>query len=119
MLPPDDYTLEATAEFDNITFGNDIARFLSDTTNNEYKITRSDFNSLRSIADNTGGVYSRLSDNRSLNDIISSSYRDNNEQDEAVKKYEKFNLWENRYILIAVIMLLAVEWFVKKRKNIP
>jgi|GEM_PF-2001161 len=118
-LPPDDYTLEAEGEFNNQSMGKDLVRFFVDTTAGEFKTTKSDYQSLRLLAENTGGKFYRIDDNVKLNEILSAAGKNMKPAEEMPVKYERFNLWENRYILLAIILLLSIEWFVKKRKNIP
>jgi hypothetical protein len=118
-LPADDYIIEAEAEFNNTSLGKDLTRFIVDTTNAEFKTTKSNFAALRQLSENSGGGFYKIDDNKKLNEVMASVTESDINKGEVFVKYERFNLWENKYILLAIVLILSIEWYIKKRSNIP
>lgn len=119
-LSAGDYTIEAEADLNNNFYANDNSRFLVDSLNTEYLKTTSDFESLRELADKTGGEFFRI--NQNSPDIISrinAAESNTGLEKQTVRKKEYFNLRENKYILLLIIFLFTAEWILKKRNNIP
>lgn len=121
VLPPmaaGDYTIECSAEFTDGVYATDKSRFLSDTVNSEYKVTRTDAAILRELANNTGGVYVEKGGYNDLNTLLG---RIKSSKTEALmpEKTIRFDLWNNKYFLILLILLFATEWALRKRNNIP
>ena len=116
-LPAGDYVLDAKAYKENNIYAESSVRFLVDTINTEYLITKSNFDALKVISQNTGGEF--FSGNNT-----SDSYRDKiisakKQSSPAELTYIKFNLWENKFILALIIFLFSAEWFFRKRNNLP
>lgn len=116
-LQTGDYVIKAEAELNGNFYVNDEARFLSDTLNDEYKVTRSNFENLRLLADNTQGRFFTFTNTDSINNYLN-SIRGIKEELQ-LSRYIHFNLWENRYVLLFVILLFSIEWIIRKRNNIP
>ncbi len=117
-LPVGDYVIEAEAELYNNFYARDNSRFLVDSVNTEFLITKSNFGGLRELSQNTGGEFFNSSADFSLisdrlNTILTS------DTEYAPVKKERFNLWENKYLLFLVIVLFSLEWVIRKRSNIP
>jgi len=118
-LPPGDYTVEAEAELNNIFYAKTETRFLVDTLINEFKLTKSNFDNLMKLSDNTGGSFLGPSaEIGKISELLTAIHEKNRALNSEYKTY-RFNLWENKYILILIIALLAMEWFIRKRSNIP
>ncbi|MFI5145004.1 MAG: hypothetical protein ACHQJ4_05350, partial [Ignavibacteria bacterium] len=116
-LPAGDYVLDAKAYKENNIYAESSVRFLVDTINTEYLITKSNIDALKIISQNTGGGFF------SGNDTFD-SYRDKiisakKQSSPAELTYIKFNLWENKFILILIILLFSAEWVFRKRNNLP
>ena len=118
-LPFGDYIIEGDAEINNNAYASDKSRFLVDSVNTEYLVTKSNFESLKELSQNTGGKFFTAESDES---DISNAYDTISEQDiktgsPKIKKH--YNLWENKYILIFIIFLFSVEWILRKRNNLP
>ncbi len=118
-MPAGDYTIEAEADINNNYYAGDNSRFLVDSLNTEYLRTASDYESLRELADKTGGEFFRINENGS--DIVNRINELSNTglDKQLIRKKENFNLWENKYVLLLIIFLFSAEWVIKKRNNIP
>lgn len=118
-LPFGEYTIEAESEIDNAAYASDKSRFLVDSLNTEYLVTRSNFDNLKELSQNTGGkFFTTLSDESVIeNTINSASKQDIKTDSPKIKKH--YNLWENKYILVFIIFLFSVEWIFRKRNNLP
>jgi hypothetical protein len=118
-LPPGDYSIEAQAELDNSFYSKGDSRFLSDTLNTEYLVTRSNFESMRSLPDNTNGRFFSLpADPKEVAEYISSIENQNISGNET-GTVKHSNLWENKYVMLVIIGLFSVEWYLRKRYNLP
>lgn len=118
-LPPGDYRIESEADVNGKFYAKDEVRFLVDTLNLEYKITRSNFENLRLLSDNTNGKFFAGYENiDSMNNRLK-LLTDNKPPGSAASRYIHLNLWQNKYFLLAAIFLFAVEWIIRKRHNIP
>jgi hypothetical protein len=117
-LPYGDYQIEGEAEMNNNFYAKGNSRFLADTVNTEYLITKSNFGNLRELSNNTGGSFFNASSEindiaEKINDIQKS------ENFSATETKQRFDLWENKYVLLLIILLFSVEWVMRKRNNIP
>lgn len=113
-----DYSIECSAEFTDGVYATDKSRFLSDTVNTEYKVTRTDASLLRELANNTSGVYIEKGGYNDLNSILS-KIKASKTEIASPEKTIRFDLWSNKYFLILLILLFAAEWALRKRNNIP
>lgn len=116
-LPAGDYVLDAKAYKENNIYAESSVRFLVDTINTEYLITKSNFDALKIISQNTGGEFFAGTD--SINTYIEKVNSFKKQIISGELAYLKFNLWENKFILIFIILLFSAEWFFRKRNNIP
>ncbi len=115
-LPAGDYIIEAEAELNNNFYANAESRFLSDTLNLEYLVTKSNFNALKELSQNSDGKFTQFNNNLSLSELLE-DVKNPNAQPEGTKS-ESFNLWENKYVLLLIILLFTIEWVIRKRNNI-
>jgi hypothetical protein len=112
-----DYRIAAESEVGGTFYAKDEARFLADTNRLEFKVTKSNFESLRLLSDNTGG---KLLTGEAANDSIDNFLTTHRKREYAeLKKFVNFNLWENKYFLLTAILLFAAEWVLRKRNNLP
>jgi hypothetical protein len=117
-LPYGDYEIEGEAELNNNFYAKGNSRFLVDTVNTEYLITRSNFGNLRELSNNTGGnFYNASSEIKDIAEKINNIQKSENFTVPETK--QRFNLWENKYVLFLIIILFSVEWVLRKRNNIP
>lgn len=103
----------------NELYAKDNSRFLVDTINTEYKVTKSNFDNLKELALNTGGQFFQAgSDYSSLEKFLDTlNNRSISSSKPVIQK--RFDLWENKYVLILIIALFTVEWVIRKRNNLP
>lgn len=113
-----DYNIEASAELNGSYYANDVSRFSTDTINAEYLVTRSDVNALRELSQNTGGSYLGKDQYNNISSVIGNT-KNPVETNVSLSKALRFNLWENKYLLFFIIILLSIEWVIRKRNNIP
>jgi hypothetical protein len=122
VIPPiksGDYIFEADAEVNKIFYAKGESRFLIDTINTEFLITKSNFENMRNLSTNTNGRFFTGSDNSSeITDYLTSLERLSSGMSET-GTVTYTNLWENKYILLIIIGLFSVEWFIRKRSNLP
>ncbi|MBZ0204353.1 MAG: hypothetical protein K8I03_15165 [Ignavibacteria bacterium] len=116
-LPYNEYKIEAEAELGGTFYAKDNSRFIVDTVNTEFLETKTNSEQLRLLANNTGGRYLESNDFGNLNIVISETARIENSTTQT-KRENRFNLWENKYILGLIILLFAAEWVLRKRSNI-
>jgi len=116
-LPYGNYRIQAVSEIRNVYYEKDSTRFMSDTLNNEFLVTPSNYLSLKELALNTGGVAItnyRFSDLYEIIDSISANKLT------APKSYtEKIILREKLWMLAIIILLFTAEWVFRKRNNLP
>lgn len=117
FLPPGDYLVDAQALVDNVFYASNTSRFLVDTITTEYLDTKSDFGTLKTISQNTGGAFfnedsSFVSYKEMLSNIGKKIHQ------EKYTSTLKYDLWENKYVLMLIVFLLSFEWFLRKRNNL-
>lgn len=116
-IPTGDYTIEAHAVLDNNAYADVSSRFLIDTISTEFSETKSNFDALRTISLNTCGSFFKTTEFSAYNDSFKNLLGKNIGQETTAMI--KFNFRENRYILILIVLLFSLEWFFRKRNNIP
>lgn len=112
-----DYQIEGEAEVNNNFYSKSNSRFLVDSVNTEYLITRSNFGNLSELSNNTGGSFFNASEINGITEKIKDIQ--SSEVVSAQETKQRFNLWENKYVLFLIIILFSVEWVMRKRNNIP
>jgi len=113
-----DYTIDAEAELNGVFYTRDNSRFFVDSLNTEYLITKTNSSTLRELAENTGGTYILKENSGKLSSIISET-KNSRIRESDLHMTNRFNLWENKYMLGLIILLFSVEWVMRKRNNIP
>ncbi len=109
-----DYTFTARATADGRSFGEDKGRFSVGQTNVEFLETKMNKTLLEQIAYRTGGRYYDL--------VNAGAIANDMEQDLKFSTREiihtnEIELWNWKYLAALVIILLAVEWFIRKRSG--
>ena len=110
-IPGGDYNYEGSAIYKNIKMGADNGQFSVEDFKLEYQNTRIDENFLKQLALRSGGQYIDDSNFASLDTLLSFPVR------ESVESRE-WELWSKLLLLIAVILLLSLEWFSRKRRGL-
>ena len=115
---PFDGTYNYSAELisrDN-TIGSIENRFAIGENNFEYRLTRSDNSILSNLANETFGSDFSGSDNNE----IENTFKNINEKSKSeIRSRKNFELNINPYYLGIIIFLLCLEWFLRKRNNLP
>lgn len=118
VLPTGDYRIEAVAEVNGNFFAKDETRFVVDTLKLEYETTRSNFENLKLLSDNTGGKFFAAFENSDSIDNYIKSRPDNSGAVDSGLNHVRINLWQDKYILLSAIFLFSLEWIIRKRNNI-
>lgn len=91
-------------------------RFAIGENNFEYELTRADNSILNNLSNETHGVNFSDADLSNIKD----SFKSLNEQSKSeIKSKKNFELNVNPYFLGILIFLLCLEWFFRKRNNLP
>ncbi|CUS96967.1 vWA domain-containing protein [Candidatus Chrysopegis kryptomonas] len=107
-----DYRYEASILRRGKLLKNFSGRFTVGETEIEFLKTQMDAGLLREIAQRTGGVFITSEKIDILTELISSQP---NFKPEIVEKRDEFILWSRFEPLIAIIILLSIEWYLRKR----
>ena len=115
---PVDGTYSYTAEMmsGNNLIENTDNRFIIGENNFEYKLTRADNSFLNKLTGDTYGVNFSNSDNSAIKDSLV-NFNERSKSEFRIKK--NFELNVNPYYLGIIIFLLCLEWFFRKRNNLP
>ena len=91
-------------------------KFITGLSSKEYKETRSDAGIFNQLASLNGGKRLNELEGSNIKDIISKSGENLSERKEfSLKEY--FNT--NAYYLVIIVVLLSLEWILRKRNNLP
>lgn len=109
---PGDITYTGVAVVDKIERNKFYGNLTIEDVNLESLNLQMDANFLQNIAGNSGGIYVPIED---YSEVISTinSYNQDRSRTSIVQNEYKF--WTNEWILITIILLFAVEWFIRKR----
>ncbi|MCE1163991.1 MAG: hypothetical protein LWX07_01155 [Bacteroidetes bacterium] len=106
-----DFTAEGRLFSDNQPVAGDAVRFSCGNAQEEYILTKPDDRILKSLSANTGG-----SDIRTLG---KSSFEKHEVTDAPGTETKKILVRDSAYYLLFIIFLLSLEWFLRKRFNLP
>jgi len=109
-LEGDDYNFTATAHLQGRVLGRDNGRFSVEPFSLEFQNTRMNETLLRRISSVTGGETFRPQDISQLNEKL--KFRS-----KTVISNSEWEIWKQTPMLMALIFLLALEWFVRKWKG--
>jgi hypothetical protein len=106
-----EYKVEATAWLNDVEMGRAKTEIYVTPVNNEFTYTRQDYRLLKKLAEKSGGKYFNSSDASNLPNSLNLSSK-------LVREEETFELWNKLPMLLSIILLLCVEWFIRKRKGL-
>jgi hypothetical protein len=73
-----------------------------------------DYEFLNTLANVSGGKYFDVDKSKSLfNFLVDLNNKSSNEKIHA----KEFSLWSNEFLMVAMIVLFALEWFIRKREG--
>lgn len=111
-LAPGDYNATAVVRSGGVVLGEDRGRFSVGGINVEFIETRLNRALLDGLAERTGGAVLTVGGLGSLVDLVRSSpeFRET----EVVRRSD-LDLWSHPWALALVVLLLSIEWFLRKR----
>ncbi len=109
-----DYSFKAVASSDGQPLGEDKGRFSVGELALEFQDTRMNVQLLRQLAARTGGEFYTPAD---FPDIFSRLKNLPSFVPRDIHQAREFELWNWKYMLALVVLLFAVEWFVRKRSG--
>lgn len=105
-----DYSFEGIATYNTREIGRDSGQFSVENFNLEFLQTKMDENLLKQIALKTGGKFLTDSNFSSLDTLLQFP-------DRKTLVSTEMQLWNKLILLIAAILLLSAEWFLRKRSG--
>lgn len=113
-LKEGDYKFTGIASKDEIKLGEDQGRFSVGESNLEFSNLRMNANLLKQISNKTGGEFYTI-DN--YQNIIEKIKNDTNFSSIEIFNKSEYQLWNMYYILFLIIILLSIEWFIRKKSG--
>ncbi len=113
-LPEGDYTFRASAVREGQPVGDDRGRFSVGELSLEFLDTRMNAQLLRQLAERTGGKFFTPAEIGQLPDALRRTAAFSPRE---VSQAREFELWNWKYMLALVVLLFAIEWFVRKRSG--
>jgi len=114
-LPPGDYTFQARAEREGAVLGEDRGRFVVGDLTAEYMDVAMNTPLLRGLAERTGGAFFTAGDLDGLGDSLSTRA---SFAPRTVTTASDHKLWTAEFILALIVLLLSLEWFIRKRNGL-
>jgi len=111
-LIADDYKITAYSYINNSPYKSAELNFSVENQNLELNSTLMNFEFLNNLSTVSNGKFYYLED---INNISTSVNNINNSFNRETINRTEFRFWSNEIVLIIVIILLAVEWFIRKR----
>ncbi len=109
-----DYTFTAKATADSRLYGEDKGRFSVGQMNVEFLETRMNKPLLEQLAYRTGGKYYNVDEaGKTANDLG----KDVKFSPKEIIQTNEIELWNWQYLAAAIILLLGIEWFMRKRSG--
>jgi hypothetical protein len=112
-LPEGDYTYAAKAIADGRVLGEDKGKFSVGKMNIEFLDTKMNKQLLEQIAYKTGGTYASIENA----DSVLSSIAKRKFSAQEVTSTKEIEVWNWEYIAGLLIILLSLEWFIRKRSG--
>lgn len=109
-----DYAFSARATLDGTTVGEDRGRFSVGQLNVEFLETRMNKHLLEQLAFRTGGVYAGINNATSLVDSLRERVSFTPKE---IAHSSEIELWNWQYLVGFLVVLLAIEWFVRKKSG--
>jgi len=114
-LTKGDYQFIGYADKDSKRIGTDEGRFSIGGINAEYRDLQMNYNLLKNIADYTGGKFYFPKDaDQVINDLTNSPTF----KPTIVTTKNDIQLWNNWILMLSAIILLSIEWFLRKRAGL-
>jgi hypothetical protein len=110
-LVPGRYKIRSEAWRNNINLGVDEIELIVTTVNREFLMTSQNYRFLKRLSEKTGGQYF---DESNASDVL--NFLDL--KPELKRESETFELWNRWPFLLIVIVLLSLEWFIRKKKDL-
>lgn len=111
-LPQGTYEYRSTAQLGDATLGSDQGRFSVDQRRVEYQSTRADPVLMRQIATRSGGTAYTTKTAGNLPQMLD---RSSTFSSRVVERTSEAELWRTSIFLLIILLLLAVEWTLRKR----
>lgn len=111
---PGNYSFNGEAKQNNKTIGTDKGLFNIGEVDVEMLNTKMDYDYLNSLANVSAGKFYSANDASTLfNRLIELNNKSSKEKID-IKEHP---LWSNEFLMIAIILLFAAEWFIRKREG--
>ncbi len=107
-----DYNFSGTANLNGKTIGTDDGKFNVGEVDIEMVSSRMNYEFLKLLANDTGGKFYNSKNYSGLYQILKE--RENSTSKEKIETSE-INLWSDKWFMILIILLFALEWFFRKR----
>lgn len=107
-----DYSFHAIAKFDGVSLKSETERFSVVPGSIEKYDTRMNVDFLKRLAHVSGGNFFFIDDYESLFNELN---RINLNRVITTYSYNEFQLWSNSWTIAIIIILFAIEWFIRKR----
>jgi hypothetical protein len=109
---PGDYSFSGEAKLQNNLLGKDNGSFNIGEIDIEIINPRMDFEFLSSLAERTDGEYFH---HNNYSELFSTLKKINENASKEKIETSEINLWTNEWLMAIVILLLGLEWFLRKR----
>ncbi|MCF8262768.1 MAG: hypothetical protein K9J12_18460 [Melioribacteraceae bacterium] len=115
QLPPGDYSFTAKSEFSGDEIGKQTGNFSVESVEIEALDTKADVAAMQLLSNISGGEYVYISD---IDNIIQTIKEKIKPKSIIKREKSEFRLWSSEILLIFVIILFAIEWFIRKRTGL-
>ncbi len=109
---PGDYSFSGEAKLDKLKLGTDAGSFNIGGVDIEMINPRMNYEFLKSLADRTGGEYF---DQKNFAGLFPLLKRINESASKEKLVTSEISLWSTEWLMAAIILLFAIEWFLRKR----
>ena len=113
MLPPGEYSYNASTTYGKKNFAKS-GKFIVTAVNNELLRTEADHKLLYQMAKNSGGKFYTLS---TMQNILQDFEKNENVTSRMHEETTLDDLINKKWLLLIPILLLAIEWFIRKRSG--
>ncbi|MDP2208526.1 MAG: hypothetical protein Q8K98_07105, partial [Bacteroidota bacterium] len=112
-LSEGDYVYSANAVINGRVVGEDKGKFSVGKMNIEYLDTRLNKQLLDQVAFKTGGMYADIENvDKIIKSLSSKKY-----EPQEITTITKVQIWNWEYIALLIVLLLSIEWFIRKRNG--
>lgn len=110
-LIPGRYKIRSDAWRNNINLGSDQIELIITTVNREFLSTRQNNRFLNRLSEKSGGLYVNEDEAEKLVESL-------NLNPELKQETETIEMWNHWPFMLIIIILLSVEWFIRKKKDL-